>query len=76
MVKNGPQHPDVVAEGKTASILTDNKKISLLEGEWYSNDLYKFIFPSRFGKNSHALFFREARGINKSLWRYLQLLWK
>ena len=41
VVKNGPQYPDVFA---------DNEKISLLEGEWDSNDLYKFILPSRFGK--------------------------
>ena len=50
MVNNGPQYPDVFAEGKTVSTLTDNEKISLLEGEWDSNDLYKFSFPSRFGK--------------------------
>ena len=41
--KNGQQYPDVFAEGKTASSLTDNEKISLLEGEWNSNDLFKFI---------------------------------
>ena len=50
VVKNGPQYPDVFPEGKTASSLTDNEKISLLEGVWHSNDHYKFIFPLRFGK--------------------------
>ena len=49
MVKNGPEYPDVF-KGKTVSSLTDNEKIVLLEGEWDSNDVYKFIFPSRFGK--------------------------
>ena len=33
VVKNGPQYPNVFA---------DNEKISSLEGEWDSNDLYKF----------------------------------
>ena len=46
-LEHGPEYPDVFTEGKTTSRLTDNEKISLLEGEWDSNDLYKFIFPSR-----------------------------
>ena len=50
MARNGPQYPDVFADGTATSSLTDSEKISLLEGEWESNDLYKFIFPSRFGQ--------------------------
>ena len=32
-LEHGLQYPDVFTEGKTTSRLTDNEKISLLEGE-------------------------------------------
>lgn len=50
VVRYGPQYPDVFVKGKSASILSDSEKISVLEGKWESSDLYKYTFPSRFGE--------------------------
>ena len=48
LVTNGPEYPDVYFEGKAASTLSDNEKMSLLEGKWESSDLHKYTFPSRY----------------------------
>ena len=45
VVKNGPQHPDVFAEGKTTSSFTENEKISFFSRETIT---VFFIFFSYF----------------------------
>ena len=47
LVTSGPEYPNVYFDGKAASTLSDNKKMSLLEGKWESSDLHKYTFPSR-----------------------------
>ena len=43
-----PQYLDIFQEKRAASTLSDIEKLSLLEGQWDVEDLYKYKFPIRF----------------------------
>lgn len=48
LVTSGQEYPNVYFEVKVASTLSDNEKMSLLEGKWESSDFHKFTFPSSY----------------------------